>query len=64
MTQKKELSLPKDIWDRYERLARQRQEETTVLMEKVLVTFLNNEETDEGAECNINFLGLGSLDPC
>jgi hypothetical protein len=64
MSEKMTLSLPRDIWDRYERLAKQRREEATALMEKVLVTYLDNEETDEGMECNINFLGLGSLDPC
>jgi hypothetical protein len=64
MSEKMKLSLPKAIWDRYERLSKQRQQEATALMEKVLVTYLDNEETDEGMECNINFLGAGSLDPC
>ncbi|MFH0728385.1 MAG: hypothetical protein V2B19_18870 [Pseudomonadota bacterium] len=64
MSEKMNLDLPKEVWSRYERLAKQRREEPVALMEKVLVTYLDNEETDEGVECNINFLGLGSLDPC
>lgn len=64
MSEKKSLSLPKDIWNRYERLATQQQTEATALMEKVLVSYLDNEETDEGMECNINFLGAGSIDRC
>lgn len=64
MSEKINLSLQKEIWDRYERLAKQKREETKALMEKVLVSYLDNEETDEGMECNINFLGAGSLDPC
>lgn len=64
MSEKINLSLPKDIWNRYERLATQQQTEAMALMEKVLVSYLENEETDEGMECNINFLGAGSIDPC
>lgn len=64
MSEKMNLGLPKEIWNRYERLAEQKQQEARALMEKVLVSYLDNEETDEGMECNINFLGAGSIDPC
>jgi hypothetical protein len=64
MSEKMNLTLSKDIWNRYERLAKEKQVETKKLMEKVLVSYLDNEETDEGMECNINFLGAGSIDPC
>ena len=58
------LNISKEIWDRYGRLAKSRNENPAVLMEKVLATYLENEETEDGAECNVNWLGFGSVEPC
>lgn len=64
MSETVNISLPKEILDRYERLANKKQVESNALMQSVLVAYLNNEETDEGEECNVNWLGLGTVEPC
>jgi hypothetical protein len=58
------INLQRKIWEKYERMAKNNQESPIQLMEKVLITYLNNEETEEGVACNINFFGSGSIDPC
>ena len=64
MSDKIALNIEKAVWDRFERLSKQKKEDPNALMETVLTTYLNNEETDEGAECNVNWLGFGSIEPC
>lgn len=64
MSENVTVNLPKEIVDRYERLANKKQVKSSALMEKVLVAYLNNEETDDGVECNVNWLGFGTVEPC
>lgn len=64
MSETMTLSIPRPLWDRYNRLASAKNEDPLSLMEKVLVTYLENEETENGAECNVNWLGFGSVEPC
>lgn len=64
MPEKISLNIRKELWRRYEKLAATKQEDPLALMEKVLRTYLENEETDDGAECNINWLGVGKIEPC
>lgn len=64
MSEKISLNMPKEIWNRYEQLAKTRQEEPLALMEKVLTTYVENEEIDDGPACSVNWLGLGTIEPC
>lgn len=64
MSEHTTVNLPKEIWDRYKRLAEKKQVESNALIEKVLVAYLNNEETEDGVECNVNWLGFGTVEPC
>lgn len=64
MQERATLEVQKEIWKRFRNLADQRQVNTTTLIEEVLLTYLNNEEKAGGAECNINWLGFGSVKAC
>jgi predicted transcriptional regulator len=64
MEPKETVSISREIVARFTQLAKQRQTDVAHLIEQALMAYLDSEEKQAAEECNINWLGLGKVEPC